>query len=90
MCQNNPSQSTGDDSCDTAKQKLARLKADCAKKSPNYGALLFLLLIPLGIGVVYLAKVNRHFVKSNKSYAAVEGTMGEISALKDAISNFYH
>lgn len=90
VCQNNPPQSTGNESCDTAKQKLARLKADCAKKSPNYGALLFLLLIPLGIGVVYLAKVNRHFVKSNKSYAAVEGTMGEISELKDAFSNFYH
>ena len=90
MCQNDMSKSTGSESCDTAKQKLARVKAGCAKKSPNYAALVFLLLIPLGIGIVYLAKLNRHFVKSDKSYAAVEGTMGEISELKQALSSNYY
>ena len=90
MCQRNLSEATGADACDTAKQKLARVKAACAKKSPNYAFLAFLLFIPLGIGVVMLSRLNRHFVKSNKSYAAVEGTMGEISALKQALSSNYY
>ena len=73
--------------CTDARRDLANRKIKCNEKNPNYIFLLALLLIPLGVGIIFFAKWNRHMVKTNKPYAAISGTLAEAQILKNFIRN---
>ena len=71
--------------CKNAQDALTKAKAHCAKKTNHYAMLLFLLLIPLGVGVIYLAKFAKHEVDTNPAWGAVAGTATELQLARDVL-----
>lgn len=57
----------------------------CNKKKPNHKFLLFLILIPIAVIIVILAKVWDHAVHTNKTIAQINGTMAEVGMARDIL-----
>ena len=74
-----------DDVCSTFGEQSQECKDEttrCNKKTKHPILLLFLLLIPLGILIVFLSKWWNNLVHTNKTAAQVGGTMFELNTLK--------
>ena len=84
-CQASPSPSS---LCQSKKAALADAKKHCSQKTKHYGFLFFLLLIPLGFGIVWLAKLQKKYVDTNPAYGAVAGTATEIGMAANLIRAF--
>lgn len=57
-------------------KKCEELK--CKDKTPKKVYLMFGLLIPIAIFVIFIARYNDNLVQTNKAYAVVQGTEAEI------------
>lgn len=74
--------------CQSKKTALADAKKHCSQKTRHYGFLFFLLLIPLGFGIVWLAKLQKKYVDTNPAYGAVAGTATEIGMAANLVRAF--
>ncbi len=74
--------------CQSKKTALAGAKKYCSQKTKHYGFLFFLLLIPLGLGMVWLAKLQKKYVDTNPAYGAVAGTATEIGMAANLVRAF--
>lgn len=74
--------------CQSKKNALADAKKYCSQKTKHYGFLFFLLLIPLGFGIVWLAKLQKKYVDTNPAYGAVAGTATEIGMAANLVRAF--
>ena len=74
--------------CQSKKAALTSAKKYCSKKTRHYWFLLFLLLIPLGVGIVWLSKLQKHYVEASPAYGAVEGTATEVGMVASLIRAF--
>lgn len=57
----------------------------CSKKKPNHMFLLFLILIPIAVIIVILARVWDHAVHTNRTIAQIGGTMAEVGMARDIL-----
>ena len=64
--------------CNQAKQDKQAAEEHCAKKVQSLWMLLGLLLIPLAVGIVWLAKWWQRMVEQNRTVAQVIGTIDEV------------
>lgn len=87
-CQASPSPGKASPVCQSKKNALADAKKYCSQKTKHYGFILFLLLIPLGFGIVWLAKLQKKYVDTNPAYGAVAGTATEIGMAADLFRSF--
>lgn len=70
---------------DQTKKCLDNENKRCSKKKPNHMFLLFLILIPIAVIIVILARVWDHAVHTNKTIAQIGGTMAEVGMARDIL-----
>ena len=69
------SKGESEDLCKEARQLLVSKQEDCSKKTLHPTYLFFLVLIPLGVFIVFLAKFNKKLTDENKAWGAIQGTV---------------
>ena len=57
----------------------------CNKKTNNWTLLLFLLLIPLGLGIFYLARWWKNYIHHHRTASQVVGTLEGVEIVKDIL-----
>ncbi len=85
-----PIDCTKTDTCNVFGEDSAMCKNEtkrCNQKNRHPWFLLFLLLIPLAILIIYMSKWWNNLVHHNRTAAQIGGTMFELQTAKDILSN---
>jgi len=69
--------------CEDAKKEYQEESQRCNTKTKPTWLLLFLLLIPLAVLIVFFSKWWNHYVHTNKTAAQIGGTLFELQTMKN-------